>query len=147
MKKITVLAAALVFGLSFTSCSSDDNADSVAEPVLAGKWEYSKQGVAAQGIESLQNYPNTAGCSKDYILLNANNSFDEALYDKDGAECIEDKESGSYSVANNVITLDYADSTFDDQYVVLSITQSELKVKMVTEETNGVDIIYVFTRG
>lgn len=148
MKKITILAAVMAFGLSLTSCSSDDNADAVAAPVLAGKWEFFKRGANVGGQEVFIEYTHTAGCAKDYFLLNADNTFADGWYEKNEANvCIEGKEIGSYTVANNVITFDYTNSSTDGKMEVLSITQSELKVKDLDVEEGENPMIYILTRG
>lgn len=74
MKKINVfLCAAVVAGMSLTSCSKDDDGFSVSEEQLVGKWNFKTEQVSAMGISAPEDvyFDNETGCSEDFITLNA----------------------------------------------------------------------------
>ncbi|RZJ67045.1 MAG: hypothetical protein EOO50_07215 [Flavobacterium sp.] len=132
MKKFSItLASALVLGLSFTSCGSDDNGGggSVTAEKLAGKWEFSKEKFSINGTAfPEQDYSdNEAGCSKDYITFTAAGTYEEGDYWS--TECELDTWDGTYTISGKDIIVD------GETFNVQTLSGSTLKMKTTyTEE-------------
>jgi len=139
MKKIILMAAFVSLGLVQTSCDKDDDKYELPAATLLGKWTYAKEGEVVGGVEILSDYDgNEEGCSKDYILFNANNTYRAVDFDSFDSPCEELSETGTYAVTGNTIALDYGDET--DTAEILNLSYTELKVK----SQDG--YIMVFTR-
>jgi hypothetical protein len=67
MKKMILLAVAIVSFAAVTSCSNNDGSTS-----LQGKWENFKLGTVTNGQETLTDYVPAIGCTKNYAIINAN---------------------------------------------------------------------------
>lgn len=137
MKKFTVLfVSVLTIGLTFSSCSKDD--DDAGS--LEGKWNFSKEGAVAGGQEILVDYSgNEAGCTKDYTTFSADGTVTDVDYDSFDTPCEVFTDNGTWVRTNNTITITSGGETFSAE--ILNLTSSELKVK----DTDG--YIVVFTRG
>lgn len=98
MKKIFLLAIAFVSLATVTSCDKDDD----AQASLEGKWEYSKEGLAASGQEVLVDYEHTTGCAKDFIMINATTVADHTFF---GSTCTEDVSTSTYTRSGNTVTV------------------------------------------
>lgn len=96
MKKILLLAIAIVSFSAITSCGGDD------EPSLQGKWEYFKEGAASDGQEILVDYEHQTGCSKDFIMISASSVADHTFF---GSACEEDVFTAPYTRNGNTITV------------------------------------------
>lgn len=139
MKKFSIaLASALVLGLSFTSCSSDDNGGGVTAEKLAGKWEFSKQkySVGGQALPEEDYDDNEVGCAKDYIIFNENGTYEEGDYWS--SECTLDTWDGAYTLDGKTITVDGQD------VIVQTLSGTTLKLKTSYSE-EGVAYTVVMT--
>jgi hypothetical protein len=125
MKKSILFASALVLGLTFTSCSKDEDG---AVGSVEGKWSYSKYSMTSGGITTPeQDYmDNEAGCSKDYIELLASGVSNEGDYF--GSDCALDITTGTWAQSGNTVTLSIPG---DDslELTVVSVSSTKLKVK------------------
>lgn len=95
----TSMMVALVLGMGFlgSSCSDDDNGGETIAP-LAGKWRFSKVGTTVNGVETLVDAPqNQAGCERDFIELNIDNTLVEGDYDSTIDPCALFTDNGIYS--------------------------------------------------
>ena len=134
MKKLIILFVfALVTGLNFTSCSSDNESSSSSS--IVGKWNFSKFSITSSGVTSPEeDYDdNEAGCPKDYFEFKNGGVFNNASYS--GSTCVIDLSSGTWVQSGNTVTL-----TIDNEVIifqVVSVTSSTLKVK-TTETDSGV---------
>ena len=120
MKKIILLAVALVSLASITSCSKDDDAS------LQGKWVEFKSGELVNGQEVLEDViPDDDGCQQDYTQVTANSLiFHE--FDDFGSGCEEFiGDPIPYTREGNIITVDGQDSE------IKSLTGSTLKLYTV----------------
>ena len=131
MKKFSItLASALVLGLSFTSCGSDDNGGGgVSNAKLAGKWEFSKEKFSINGTAfPEQDYAdNEAGCSKDYLSFTEAGTYEEGDYWN--SDCDLDIYDGTYTLSGKTITVD------GETFEVQTLSGSTLKLKTTfTEE-------------
>ena len=134
MKKIILLAVALVSLATITSCSKDDDSAS-----LQGKWEELKYGKLVNGQEVLEDViPDDDGCNQDYLQITANSLIFYEFEDL-GSGC-EDLTGDpiSYTRDGNILTItDLSSNTAE----IKSLTGSTLKIYSVndlgeTTETN-----------
>ncbi|MBF6642481.1 lipocalin family protein [Flavobacterium sp. J49] len=132
-----LLALVLSTGLIVTSCSKDDNDGETLAP-LTGKWNITKVGTTISGEETLIDAPqNEAGCNKDYLDLNVDNTATKGDYDSTVSDCALGVNSGIYSRSHNNLTT-VIDGVTKVQDIV-NLTLTELKLK----DANGVIELYV----
>jgi hypothetical protein len=122
MKKLSVLfVAVLALGISFVSCSKDD--DNEAAGAIEGKWNYSKIQTTAAGQTSPEiDYPNTPGCNKDYIELKTGGVANGGTYE--GTKCELDLDVTTWKKDGNKLTI-----VGDEVYEIVSVTNTTLKLK------------------
>ncbi|TDE44939.1 hypothetical protein E0I26_07315 [Flavobacterium rhamnosiphilum] len=134
-KRSMLLALVLSIGLFATSCSDDNEGETLAP--LAGKWNITKVGSTVSGQEILIDPPqNESGCAKDYLELKLDNTATEGDYDSSVSACALETNAGIYSRSHNNLTtvIDGVTTTKD----IVNLTLSELKVK----DANGAIIVY-----
>lgn len=147
MKKIKLFLLIAGLGLStvsLTSCNSDDSSDPVESlATVEGKWYTYKEGISANGVENLQTYQHTAGCTKDHVELVAGGVFKDREYWGTGCEL--DELTGTWTKTGNnmVVTVDGIASDVEIVY----LTATEMKVRSL-ETMNGQTFydVTVFTR-
>jgi hypothetical protein len=127
MKKNGIfMAVVLSMGLFATSCSDDNEGETLAP--LSGKWAISKVGIVVGTTETLVDAPqNQAGCDRDYMNLKLDNTVIEGDYDSTLAPCAISTQSGIYSRSNNNLTKVINGVTTVQDIVNLNL--SELKLK------------------
>lgn len=121
-----ILAFVLGIGLFATSCSDDNEGETLAP--LAGKWDFSKVGTTVGGTETLIDAPqNETGCERDFMDLKIDNSVVEGDYDSTISPCAISTETGIYSRSHNNLTrvVNGVTTTQD----IVNLTLSELKLK------------------
>lgn len=132
-----LLALVLSTGLMVTSCSKDDNDGETLAP-LTGKWNITQVGTTISGQETLIDAPqNEAGCNKDYLDLNVDNTATKGDYDSTVSNCALGVNSGIYSRSHNNLTT-VIDGVTKVQDIV-NLTLTELKLK----DANGLIEVYV----
>lgn len=138
MKKIILLFVAIVSLSSITSCSNDDDNDAS----LIGKWQYTKEGISANGQEALTDYEHAEGCTKDYIQITATTVTDHTFYN-DG-DCTEDTLTVNYSRNGSTLTV----GTGSDASVaqIATLTDTTLKITYTDSDFPGVLYVDVYTR-
>ncbi len=121
MKKIILLAVALVSLATITSCSKDDDSAS-----LQGKWEELKFGELVGGQEVLEDVvPDSDGCQQDYTQITANSWISHEFEDL-GSGCEEVIGNPvSYTRNGNILTLSQGTAE------IKSLTGSTLKLYLV----------------
>ena len=135
MKKIILLAVALVSLATITSCSKDDDSAS-----LQGNWETLKYGTLVNGQEVLEDVvPDDDGCEQDYTEITANSIIEHSFEDL-GSGCEEVIETTSYTRAGNILT------TVGGTAEIKSLTGSTLKLYVVIPGPNGGTFISVLNR-
>jgi len=139
MKKIILLAIALVSLASITSCSNDDDNNQSAS--LEGKWEYFKEGIASGGQEVLADYEHQAGCAKDYSMVTATTIVDHSF---SGTSCTEDVSSSNYTRNGNIITITSGSVTGTGE--IKTLDSSTLKIYSTDPDFPGVIYVTVFKR-
>ena len=121
-----ILAFALSMGLFFTSCSDDNEGETIAP--LVGKWDISKVGTTVGGSETLIDAPqNEAGCNRDFIDLKLDNTIVEGDYDSTISPCAITTDEGIYSRSHNNLTRVVNGITTTQD--IVNLTLSELKLK------------------
>lgn len=103
-----------------------------------GSWEYSQEGVSANGTEVLQDYEHTPGCTKDYMVITTNTVTDHSFY-LDNNQCIEDIYSATYTRNGNSVNVTVDGEVFTSEIVQLD--QFTLKIKS-TEVDQGQTVHY-----
>jgi len=120
------MAVVLSMGLFVTSCSDDNEGESIAP--LAGKWSISKVGIIVGTTETLVDAPqNQAGCNKDYMDLKLDNTVINGDYDSTIAPCAITTQSGIYSRSHNDLTKVINGVTTVQDIVNLTFTELKLK--------------------
>jgi hypothetical protein len=132
MKKIILLAVALVSLVTITSCSKDDDSAS-----LQGNWVVLKSGELVNGQEVLEDViPDDDGCNQDYIQITATNSIFHQFEDL-GSGCEETiGDPVPYTREGNIIT---ANGQYSE---IKSLTGSTLKIYSV-EDFGGTTTTFI----
>ena len=127
MKKIILLAVALVSLATITSCSKDDDSAS-----LQGKWVDFKTGTLVNGQEVLVDViPDDDGCNQDYLQITATNSIFHN-FDDLGSGCEEVIDTPEpYTRDGNILT--FSEGTAE----IKSLTGSTLKLYTVFDLGSG----------
>lgn len=143
MKKFSILlVSALALGLTFTSCTNDD--DNTMGSV-EGKWNFNKVSYTTSGITTPEQDfdDNEPGCNKDYIeLLTGGVAKAGDYYD---ASCSLDVSTGVWTRSGNTITI--VDSGDVETLEIVSVSATALKLKSTyTEGTTSVTVNVSFTK-
>ncbi|AWI26724.1 lipocalin-like domain-containing protein [Flavobacterium pallidum] len=136
MKNVLKIAV-LVLSMAFVGCSSDDD-----EASIVGKWNFSKEGLAAQGQEVLSDYTHATGCTKDNVEFKADGTITDTFYDD---ACAATVTNGTYTKSGNtvVVTMDGEATTYE----VKQLSGSSLKVyNTETFEGQTFTNVTVFTK-
>jgi hypothetical protein len=144
MKKLIILFVfAVVAGLNFTSCSSDD--DNTSSTSIEGKWNFSKFSTTVNGVTSpeMDYEGNETGCPKDFIEIKTGGVFVDGDYS--GSSCTLDSFTGTWAKSGNTLTITAESETFTVE--LISVTSSSMKIKS-SETFNGETVIVnmTFTR-
>jgi Tfp pilus assembly protein FimT len=131
MKKLSILfVTALAIGMSFVSCSKDDD----NETSIEGKWTETNYSYSSDGGKTFQNevVQNEPGCSKDYVEFASGSTFNTVTYETD--KCVEYKTKGTWSKNGNTITVTYDGEI--DTATIEELNGSTLKIKTIETETD-----------
>lgn len=140
MKKLSVLfVSVLALGMSFVSCSKDDDNEVAAS--VEGKWNYTSAAIVANGLEVPFNdfIENQASCAKDYIELKTAGVANSGEYDSD---CKLTVETGTWTKKDNTLTI--VSDGESVPYEVVSVTNSTMKLKISYNE-GGIALTVVVT--
>ena len=137
MKKIVFFSALL--SLSLVSCGDDDKPQDQTPPVtqdpLVGKWNMIKGEVYQNGTLVQEADLKPGDCSYDYYDLKTGGVKDEVYHDAD-ADCTEENYVGTwaYDAATKQATLVDAEDGYTIVVEVISVTASDLKIKLISED-------------
>jgi hypothetical protein len=139
MKKIIFLFVAVVAtSFTFVSCSSDDDGGTNNSDLL-GKWEYFQEGEVINGVEVLENYAHTVGCSKDYTEFLANGTAkDYSYFNNSPGACEETVFTSNWTRSGNNIALSIGGISSTAEIITLNATT--LKVRYTDEDGTFVDV-------
>lgn len=121
------MLSALMSGLMFTSCSSDDG-NTISGP-LEGKWNFDNVSYTVSGITSPEeDYEgNQTGCPADYVEFVTGGVYHEGDYTNTACELSVD--NGTWVRTNNTITINGVEDG-----TIVKLTETALKVKYTTTE-------------
>lgn len=139
MKKIIFIAVVLGSFLTLTSCSKDDSNEESAS--LIGKWEFSKEGIAAQGQEILVDYEHETGCAKDFSTITATTIVNTSFY---GSNCSQDIDNSTYTRSGNIITVINDGDTSTTE--IKTLDNNTLKVYSTDSDSPQLTYVTVFKR-
>jgi hypothetical protein len=131
MKKLSFLfVAVLALGISFVSCSKDDD----NETSIEGKWTETNYSYSTDGGKTFKNEvaQNEPGCSKDYIEFASGNIFNSVSYETN--KCVEYKTKGTWSKNGSTITV--TNDGEPDTATIEELNNSTLKIKSTSSETD-----------
>jgi hypothetical protein len=140
MKKLSILfVSVLALGMSFVSCSKDDDNEVAAS--VEGKWNYTSAALVAKGIEvPFDDFiDNQSGCAKDYIELKAAGVASSGEYSSD---CKLTVDAGTWVKNGNTLTI--VSDGESVPYEVVSVTNSTMKLKISYNE-GGVALTVIVT--
>jgi hypothetical protein len=136
MKKILLVVIAIVSFSTITSCDKDDDQAS-----LQGKWEYSQDGFAVNGVEILVAYQHEAGCTKDFSVISANTIIDYTYFSDD---CEETVVTIPFSRSGNTITV--GSGEFSATFEIKTLDANTLKLYSVDSEDPEEVYVVVYKR-
>lgn len=142
MKKFSILlVSALTLGLTFTSCSNDDDTMGSVE----GKWNFNKVSYTTSGITTPEQDfdDNEPGCNKDYIeFLTGGVAKAGDYYD---ANCTLEESTGVWTRSGNTITV--VDNGNVETLEIVTVSATALKLKSTyTEGTTTVAVNITFIK-
>lgn len=131
MKKLSVLfALILILGMTFTSCSNDD--DSSTNASIEGKWNFNKQSFSPTGytLPEIDFSGNVASCNKDYIDILAGGVVN--YIDYNGSTCTYTSTPGTWSKVGDKLNIVVSSAGLVGSFTITSLTATELKIKTET---------------
>ena len=152
MKKIILLTSLLSLGLA--SCGNDDNTvleNETVETKLLGKWNAVKAEMYLNG--KLEDSENLAAvkCENSYYEIKAGGTKDEVYFDEEG-NCERENYPGTwtYNTSNKHITIVDSDDNYTMIYELVSVTNSDLKIKLIEDDgltpDEGQEVFYYFKK-
>lgn len=140
-KKLLMICAFAMTGLSLISCNSDDD---VFEKSIVGRWNYNKTIVSTDGGTPVDNQydGHENGCSKDYVEFVQGGIFKNVLINKDqNNNCVEDSSQSTWAKNEATLTIGA------DSYSITTLNGSELRYENTTDVSGvPVKVVRVFTK-
>ncbi|MFD2909825.1 hypothetical protein ACFSX9_13890 [Flavobacterium ardleyense] len=131
-KRISLFVSVLILALVSTSCSKDDDGPSGN---IVGKWEFFKEGVVVNNVESLEFSSYTDGCSKDFTEIREDGTLSTTFYYE--TNCLSEIIDATYTKSGNSLIISQGGQTRED--IIKELTQTTLKL-YYTETSGGVEI-------
>lgn len=132
MKKFGILvASALVMGLSFTSCSSDDDSNSIGSVI--GKWNFGtlKYSLNGQFVSEEAYDDDEPGCEKDYLEIFSNGTAVNGDYF--GSDCELYSDETTYTRNGNTLTINTGETEETAQIIQANSNRMVLRYTEVYE--------------
>ena len=140
MKKVVYLISITFFILQ--ACSSNDSSsstvinDNLTNTLLVGKWEIFQgsvypAGTVVKGNEPLTNFNFACPLYKDYIQFGSQGTVKFATYN---SSCSEEPNITTYTKTDFLINF-YKNSVYDGSWEIISLTNTNLKVKYPSPST------------
>lgn len=131
MKKLILLTLITFLSLS---CSNDDDSQSVS---IVSDWTIEKIGVmnVSNEVTSEEDWSHDCSANKDHMILNSSENFTFNYFSSLCESTFFNQEEGMYSYdeANDRLTIS-GGTDWDATYDVISITQTELILKLSSDE-------------
>lgn len=137
MKKLGILvASALLIGMSFISCSSDDDSNDVGS--IVGKWNYGriKTSVSGQVVSDEPYDDDEPGCERDYLDIRADNTAEFGDYYD--TTCILDSYQSTYVRNDNTITINDDGDVETAEIISANSTTMVLRFTQTYEGVTGI---------
>ena len=133
MKKVLLAATFAAFAL--VSCGDDDNTTK-SEITVAGKWNLVKAEYIEDGETTTEDLK-PGSCDYDYYDLKGGGLKDE-VYHNENDNCATENWPGtwSYNESNKYVTMIDADDDYTVVFQVVSLTATDLKVKLISDGGN-----------
>lgn len=149
MKKLSILLFFLItIGLTFTSCSNDNN-NNASNASIVGKWEFSQHGIGPVGKEILTDRVNITECGKDYMEFLSNETYKVVLFRKDNGQCNTSEDNGKYTKTGSTLSLKKGNienlEPANSEIIVLN--ETTLKIRIISQiEKETISEIVIFKK-
>lgn len=135
MKKLVFLSALL--SMTLVACGDDDKPageNPNTQPKLEGKWNLIQSETIEDGTSTKDDLK-PGNCDYDYYNLKTGGTKDEVYHDEDN-DCAKEEYPGtwSYDAAKKQITMIDSDDNYTLITEVVSLTTTDLKVKLVSAD-------------
>ncbi len=126
MKKLKMVAFAILASLFVVSCTKDD--EPTTQVLLSGKWEFMQTGnIDSTGNETLYNWIGECDSKKDYIQFLVGNVLRESYY---YTNCTQTTDyNGTWSFEDKTITVVNSEIFDSKNLEIVELTATTLKVK------------------
>ncbi len=135
MKKIVLMTAFAVLGLSFNSCKSDDEVVIIKskKDLLEGKWNMVKEEVYFDDVLQHTQDLKAADCDYDFYHFYADGTKEEVYFNND---CNLREYDGiwNYNEATKELTIVDSDDEYTMIYRLLNIDASSLEIQLINED-------------
>lgn len=125
-----------IISVFVVSCSSDDDGGGTSGTVV-GKWQFHQGGNKTPEGEVLFPYEHPCASKKDHIELLSSGVGKEYFYEED---CSLDYGEGSWR--QNGDELFFSGDGRNDQYTILVLNESTLKVLGISSEVRDIIVVY-----
>lgn len=140
--------------VSFVSCKDDDAAvdpgnGQQPKTLLIGKWNMMKGEIYTDGKLTYEDDLKKTGCEYDFIDLKNNGKKDETYHNEE--DCTPENNPGTWSFVESSKQLTVIDDEdgYKILYQVVSLTKTDLKVKLLVEDGAAVPAnmeVYVYLK-
>lgn len=124
----------------FISCDDDEDLTFVQENYVLGKWFVNQIGFINENNTIVyEDYINETDCEDDNLTLNQDGTYEENDFEFINSVCQNAQVSGSYTLENNKIILNYINNEGQAKQKVLTIitlTYDEINLSFTDIETN-----------
>lgn len=149
MKKLGILLFFLItIGLTFLSCSNDDN-NNVSNASIFGKWEFSQHGIGPVGKEIFTDRVNTTECGNDYMEFLSDETYKVVLFRKDNGQCSTSEDNGKYTKIGSTLSLKKGniENLEPANSEIIALNKTTLKIRIISQvEKETVSQIVIFKK-
>jgi Lipocalin-like domain len=146
MKKIKIII--LLSLITLSSCSKDNNAATLANFSIIGKWNFTSTALTSNGFVGPEedNSGFSVGCNKNFLQFNSTGIANYKEYD---LNCQEKNRDLAWSQVGDVLNIDFNDNMLPKSFKIISLSATEFKFKgdMTGMEgvAPGVNLFITFT--
>lgn len=125
MKKQSMMFMFITVLINVTSCSKDD--DKLAEPLIVGKWEFSKEATYdGSNQEVLQDYIHRCETKKDFMQFELNGNYNDS---NSTSDCQSEENAFMYVFDNGLVKLYSNGVALSYAIKVKLLTNNKLRIK------------------